>query len=636
MSAIAQDIGQQALFTKDGNDGPLSRARQRRTAFYFFLMGAIGMLPLLLGMSPAWQAAGLGLVFPGAGFLAVGGWATLLFPVTYVLYRVALFAWFGAGALAFPFIAWGLGVVGAAALAGGPIWPWAPYVAVALVLWRESSQFRKKRKALGETLKRRDERNVYLAREVAEVAQRAAAYQVPGERELTPQQLSSVRYLLDRALQPVGSLEGFTVIDQFQTSALRYQINNVGYALSLAQCHYTPSFHGYLSQAQRNMIEQMLERRIWGYWRWERLWGKFRLDFDPADEENIMLTGFYALQVCLYMGNTGDMRYAQPGSLTFKYNERISYKHDIHSIVGSLNRNYAGEAFCLYPCEPNWVYTPCNFMGLKSLAAYDRVFGTKHFGGIIGRFTEKLGSEFTMADGSVYALRSNLTGFAVPFPFGDDGRSLFMSPIEPRSASVAWTMARHDLTYTEDGKLKIRLKGKGMDMGNYKKGHAATLQNIMGAAREAGDDDVAETAQTMLDKMCEPEVKDGVLQYACSNGTNVTIARSRLLRRGDWRSAIVQGPPKSVLTGPLLTEASYPDVLVAKAFSHGRDLELVMYPGRASGPQRITIERLLPLGEYTVDGPDGLSSLQADAQGTASLAVHLDGRTALTIKPRNS
>ncbi|HEX8605333.1 MAG TPA: hypothetical protein VF774_21995 [Pseudoduganella sp.] len=633
MNTIALEPAQQMQLTKDGNDGPLSRARQRRTAFYFFLTGAIGLLPLLLQLPPAWQAAGLGLVFPGAGFLAVGGWAMLLFPVTYLLYRAALFAWFGAGALAFPFLVWGLAAAGAAALSNGPIWPVAPYAAVALVFLRELGQFRKKRKALAETLARRDERNAYLAREVAAMAERAAAHEVPGERELTPEQLASVRYLLDRALQPVGSLEGFTVVDQFQTSALRYQLNSTSYALSLAQCHYTPSFHGYLSLAQRNMIEQMLERRIWGYWRWERLWGKFSLKFDPADEENIMLTGFYALQVCLYMGNTGDMRYAQPGSLTFKYNDRISYKHDIHTIVASLNRNYAGEAFCLFPCEPNWVYTPCNFMGLKSLACYDRLFGTQHFNGIIGRFTEKLDSEFTMADGSVYALRSNLTGFAVPFPFGDDGRSMFMSPIQEQAARVAWTMARHDLTYIEDGKLKIRLKGKGLDMGNYKPGHAGTLQNIMGGAREAGDYEVAETAQLMLDEMCKPEFKDGVLSYACSNGTNVTIARNRLLRRGDWRSAIMQGPPKSVLVGPLLTGADYPDVLVAKAFSDGRNLELVMYPGRAPGPQRIGIERLAPHGEYTVQGAEGVTALRADADGKASLVVHLEGRTAVTFEP---
>jgi hypothetical protein len=633
MNAIVQDIEQHALFTKNANNGPLSLARQRRTAFYFILMGIIGLLPLALHMSPAWQAAGLGLVFPGAGFLAVGGWAMLLFPLTYLLYRVSLFAWFGAGALAFPFIVWGLGVAGAGALSDGPIWFAAPYLAVALVCWRELSQYRKKNKALAATLQRRDERNVYLARDIVAVAERAAAHEVPGERELTPEQLASLRYLLDRALQPVGSLQGFTIIDQFQTSALRYQINNVSYALSMAQCHYTPSFHGYLSEGQRKLIEQMLERRVWGYWRWERLWGKFRLDFDPADEENIMLTGFYALQVCLYMGNTGDMRYAQPGSLTFKYNDRISYKHDIHSIVDSLNRNYAAEAFCLYPCEPNWVYTPCNFMGMKSLLAYDRVFGTRHFGDIIGRFTEKLDSEFTMADGSVYALRSNLTGFAVPFPFGDDGRALFMNPIDDRRAQMAWAMARHDLTYREDGKLKIRLKGKGLDMGNYKPGHAATLQNVMAGAREFGDTEVADAAQEMIDTMCKPEYKDGVLSYACSNATNTTIARARMLRRDDWRNAILQGPPKSVLIGPVLTDASYPEVLVAKAFSDGKDLQLVMYPGRAPGPQRIGIERLQPHAEYRVQGVDGVSVLRAGVDGTASLMVHLEGRTAVTLSP---
>ena len=43
---------------------------------------------------------------------------------------------------------------------------------------------------------------------------------------------------------------GYDKVDQFQTSALRYQINHLGYGLVMAQCMYTPNFHGYLSQAQ--------------------------------------------------------------------------------------------------------------------------------------------------------------------------------------------------------------------------------------------------------------------------------------------------------------------------------------------------------------------------------------------------
>ena len=53
------------------------------------------------------------------------------------------------------------------------------------------------------------------------------------------------------------SLHGFDVIEQYQTSAIRYQINFLLWGLQLAQCHYTPNFHGYLSLAQRNLIDKL-------------------------------------------------------------------------------------------------------------------------------------------------------------------------------------------------------------------------------------------------------------------------------------------------------------------------------------------------------------------------------------------
>jgi hypothetical protein len=76
---------------KDGRPGPVTAAHQQRTALVYATLCIVGLLPLLTRMSAGWQAAGLGLWFPGAGFLAVGGWAILLLPVTAGLFALALF-----------------------------------------------------------------------------------------------------------------------------------------------------------------------------------------------------------------------------------------------------------------------------------------------------------------------------------------------------------------------------------------------------------------------------------------------------------------------------------------------------------------------------------------------------------------
>jgi hypothetical protein len=622
-------------FKRDVNAGPLSKSRLKRTKIFFLVFGIVGLLPSILGLSPQLQSVGLGLLWPGGGFAALGGWSLLMIPVFYGLYWLTLVVWFGTGNILAPIAVWVLGAIIPAFMMGDTtVWPYAPHLVLALVALREGRDIYKNRKNLRETIARRDKRKAYLATALSNVDDRAIPEPAAGSRELDEKQLASARYLFDRALQPIGQFAGFNKIDQFQTSALRYQFNTVGYALAEMQCHYTPNFHGYLNEAQQRLIEQVLQRPIWGYWPLENMWGNFSFNFDPCAKDNIMLTGFYGLQICQYMSNTGDMRYAEAGSLTFIYNDNKQYKHDIHSVIGSIVKNQNEQAFCLYPCEPNWVYTPCNFMGMKALALYDRLFGTTHFKDIYPQFIKMLDAEFTQADGSVIALRSNLTGFAVPFPFADDGRALYFNPIDHDRAKEAWGLAREELFYQENGELKIKLEGKGVDMGNYSQGHQAAIQNILSAAREFGDKDAAEAAEKLLDEMYPPKIENGTAIYPGSCSTNSTLARAFMLRSNDYRNTVLHGPAKSALNGPILSGIKYPDVLVAKAFSHsGTDLELVLYPGAGGDKFEIRIERLQANAAYNcnIDGQEQV--LQSDEQGCMIIAVDLHARCHIQLKP---
>ena len=86
------------------------------------------------------HAAGLGLLLPGAGFIALGGWYLLLLPLTLGLFWLAVIAWFWAGMVVAPLGVW----LGAAALAGalaGPgAWPPAAWLAPAAAAAPNSRQ----------------------------------------------------------------------------------------------------------------------------------------------------------------------------------------------------------------------------------------------------------------------------------------------------------------------------------------------------------------------------------------------------------------------------------------------------------------------------------------------------------------
>ncbi|HEX7760040.1 MAG TPA: hypothetical protein VF459_11080 [Caulobacteraceae bacterium] len=617
--------------------GPVTAAKQRRIAIVYIALCTLGLAPALLNLSATWQAAGLGLLFPGAGFLAVGGWALLLIPVALALFALALFAWFGSGMVIAPVIVW----LGSAALAGAMAaaapTPYSAFVAPGLVItfgaWASWRSSKSRRAAVGVRKARESAMPAAVAAALSAATPRPAA----GARELSVEELAAARYLLDRALQPVDGFEGFDIVDQFQTAALRYQINHIGFGLAELQCNVTPSFHGYLSQAQRNMIEKYLDRRVWTYWLYETAWGHLNLtNFDPAARDNIMLTGWLGLHAGMYMLASGDRRYAEPGSLTFRLNDRVAYEHDIRSLNRSVEDNFEAGAFCLYPCEPNWVYPICNHYGLASLAVSDRLFGTDKVAQVQERWLESLDTEFTDESGSIIGLRSSLTGLRFPFPGGELGFANFMNTFAPERAWRMWAVGRSALAPAvlkdEEGPY-LAMGAPAFDFGNYRRGRGGAAASILAIANEFGDDALAEACRGSLDRFGGRAEDGGVLRFEhMSNLSNVSAAFGRFRRRGDFRTAVTEGPPASVFTGPLLSEAAYPEVLVAKAFSTGEDLDLVLYNGAAPGPQTIGLERLRPGRAYRTIG-DVTAEFRADGEGRASLAPRLDGRTRFRIIP---
>lgn len=638
MTAIHADLSEAKLALHSARKGPVTAARQRRTAMIYGLACVIGAAPLVLG-SAAWlQAAGVGLWLPGGGFLADGGWATLLFPLTLALFVASLVAWFWAGAVTAPLLVWLGSAALAGTLAGETIWRPGPAVAVAATAAIALGFQRRAGRQRRDNLARASARQAWLPASLVEVKTRAVAEPAAAAREMGPEELAALRYLLDRALQPVDQWGGFDVIDQFQPAALRYQLNHMGFALGISQGAYTPSFHGYLGQAQRNLIEKYLLPKVWTYWVYESCWGNLNFtNWDPADRDNIMLTGWFGMHVGQYILNSGDRRYLEPGSLTFRLNKSTAYTHDFNSIVGSIKSNYDTAEFGLFACEPNWIYPICNHYGMAALAAQDAVCGTDNVRRYLPAWFEKLDSEFTDESGSIIGLRSQHTGLPVPFPVGEAGYAPFENCFAPERARELWAIARREIAPAihagEDGRPRMSFPGAGLDTGNYRSGHTYAYAAIMVAAREFGDQEMAQAAQNSLDADCGRDMTGGVRRYTGgSNDANTYAVMGQLMRTGDFRRSFVEGPSAETLGGPVLEDASYPEVLVARAVSDGEGLEVVLYPGKEDGPRTIGLARLKPGGRYVVTGATQ-EAVTASAEGTASLVVDLRGRTPVGLTP---
>jgi len=614
----------------------VKKVRQDRTKLAYALLVLAGTGLWLGGPNPAFQSFGLGLWAPGLGFLGSGGWTVLLLPLTLALFALSVFFWFAAGAIVFPVLIWVGSALLAAALTGAEAWPPAPIAGALLLGATFGWQTMRLRRNASE--QRAIAARKFGAMDHLVAAAKSRATPRPAQpRELTPEMLTAARYLLDRALQPVSEFNGFDRVDIFQTASVRYQINFIGYALAILQTQYTPSFHGYLNEAQRNLIEKYLLPRVWDYWVYESIWGHLNFtNWDPADKDNIMLTGYFGAQVNLYMRASGDLRYSEPGSLTFRLNKRNIFPHDAHTINRSLVTNFQRSAYCLYPCEPNWIYPACNFRGMLSLVAYDQVFGTDHAKMLDEHFWRAVDTEFTDEAGSIVALRSSITGIPFPFPGSDLSFAPMANVFAPERALKLWSpiaMGLRQAFVEHDGATMLGLPDKGIDFGNYRRGaRAMAACSIMQIAREFGDDELAEAARNTLRLHGRERVDGGALSFgAASNMANVYAMQGIFARTDDIRATWLEGPGPTNLRGPLLEADNYPAILVAAAHSDGEDLQMVVYPGEGSGTQTLKFSRLHPGGRYRLD-PVGETLVAAD-DGTLEVQMALDGRLELNLHP---
>lgn len=615
--------------------GPVTARRMRRAVIGYGLLWILGALPWLLDAGAGATSAGLGVLVPGGGFLASGRpiWAAVV-AAGFVL---ALVVWWFIGATVLP----PLYLIGTAALAGltasevsetgAPLAAAALPVAVVVSVVVHRVRHRRH-------LRHAAQLNAELATldlVISGAPDLATGLPVV---EHSAEDLARLRFALDLALQPLDAFEGFTHIDQYREAALRYQLNALSYGLAMSQYTRTPAFSGYLAEGQRNAIEKMLDRRVWGYWALENLWGNLRWNPEPVENsENIMLTGFHGLMVSMYE-SLNDDRYSRPAGLAYRWSESRTYDHDLHTLAASIHRNMSGNEFTLFPCEPNWIYTVCNTFGLNTLISHDRLHGTGYATELQPRLHAAYESEFFRADGKLVGVRASHLGLSWNFwanPSTQTVTSYWMHPGLPELSLRTWWLLKRSIELRDGLAHLPSYTTNGLDPGNYTTGRdtfgqAATIM----VAREIGDEEYALAAQATLDER-EPIVEEnGARRMADASGlANLYASLGRFGRRSGLRDLVNYGAPEAWRTGPVLAEAPYPEVLVARAVTDGVALDLVLRPGAGAVRTTVAIERLLPGRTYAVTGALE-TEVVADAEGRALLGLDLGDRLEVRLTPR--
>jgi hypothetical protein len=634
--------------------GPITQARIALLSGLYLTLLVTGSALLAFAGDDRLRIVGLGLVLPGGGFLAQAATcgasvsshtAALAALVAAALFALALVAWFATGNILAPPSAW-LATALAAAMQNGGVRPGAVTLVFGVVGAVAALSFVSMRCWFLAARRQRGRDNAYLAAQAAHSASIFTAPATPrAQPEMTLEHLQRLRFALDRALQPLADFHGFDQLDQFQTAATRYQLNFLAYGMALTQARYTPACGGYLHDAQIALLDKQREHRVWNYWRLENLWGNLRSNPDPTARENIMFTGFVALQMALFAASTGRADFAGAGRFTLVHPGGARYVHDAASLVAGMTRDFKRSRFYLVACEPNWVYPLCNTIGANAILAMDAQHGAHRWAAHAQDFRHHLETEFLDGFGRYIPCRSAQTG--LPFPALGGAMPLampcfFLNTIAPDLARRQWLLLRRRL-FDRNGMFRRRAFWP-VDTGNYGFSRAGAYAATALAAVELGDEQVYDACMQSLEDECPGVLQDGVIHR---RHASVWAHGVELMARAGARDAfkeIVTAPRTA--GGPRLEGLAYPDVLVAGAHAagahaasahaasaHAGDMRLhaVLYAGRHDGAHAVGLAGLTPGAVYRVTGARA-ARVTADAQGRAQLEVLLAGRTELTVE----
>lgn len=602
--------------------GRLTQRRLNRFYAAQAVLFLIGVAPALLGMSEQWKAFGFGLIFPGAGFLYAGGLVGIVgAALSMVAFAVIMFIWWARGViLGPPAVLLGTALLAAAWIEGrqGIGWmEWAiPGAFLALHGWLARGRGRDFVTAQA----RGAELNAIIAR--TQPVMRDGP--VEAGPEMPPSQVAEFRRMMDLALQPVESWNGFSMNDTWQDGALRYQICTMSWNLALGQYTRLPAFHGYLNTAQENLIAKHIHRNTWNYWFWESLWGNFKVEKNPVTTDNIMLSGFLGVSLGLFETASGTSPFTAPGSLTFRWDEKTAFPYSHATLMDEVAKNFRRYDLGWFPCEPRWIYSMCNLVGRTALSLHDARHGTRYIAEVGERFDRTMEDEMMMADGRIKVCTSSPFGFQVPSLsglFGETWGIRFMTPHAPAEAERLWEVMKQDfISVNPDGSLDFRLLPLGWDTrkpADFSRWPEINpLMVTLWAAQEMGDEPIIEATMAAIDA----RAGEGVAASQSWGGRN-TI-----------RDMVNRGLPEAWARGPILADAPYPDVIVGRAVTDGQALELILHPGHEGGVKaEVGFDRLVPGRGYRVVQTG--ETLAAGLDGKARLTVALSGRTPLSLVP---
>ncbi len=193
---------------------------------------------------------------------------------------------------------------------------------------------------------------------------------------------------LKLANQDPADFTNYRSVDEQGISACRYTVAFSSYFLALEQYHKFPAWREALQPAFDNLIQRMLRKEVWGYWSHESMGiTKFEPNMDrpypqnndPVSLGNIMYSGHLGMMINLYQSLYRNMKWDQPGSIVFNFDDKTRFVYDNRSLQEVMFLQMMRNPVPGIECERNAIFWACNTHPMISWMLYDRMHGTRYY-----------------------------------------------------------------------------------------------------------------------------------------------------------------------------------------------------------------------------------------------------------------
>lgn len=235
-----------------------------------------------------------------------------------------------------------------------------------------------------------------------------------GERVLDRVQVAHLRHWdnLSRRQRHDWSLFNGKGAGEFDFGSTRFQLAFMMYGLALTHRHRLPAAPGLFAPTMRRLMDQLLMPDVWLYWRDlskggspynAHLMGGYEEQWDPVAQDNIQYSAYVQSGANLHDYLFGEDRYAEPGSLTFRYSsfywggEEQEFRYDRDSLNEHIYWLMVCSGYVGIACVPNCVFLFCNQPAILGFRMHDLVTGGNRADEVV-RSYKKVWEDFGILD----------------------------------------------------------------------------------------------------------------------------------------------------------------------------------------------------------------------------------------------